>query len=318
MALIRAAKACGADAVKLQTYQPERMVGNEAIKIEGGPWAGRKMIELYREAVTPLAWHKRLFKEGREQGIEVFSSAFSIEDVDSLEELDCPRYKIASFELLDLSLIKYAAQTQKPVILSTGMATLPEIEEGVDAALDGGCEDLTILRCSSSYPAPLSTVNLNTIKDMQDYFTDYAACAKVKIGFSDHTQGFGAAVAAVTLGAVMIEKHLKLKPEDGGPDAAFSADPTTFAAMVNAGRQAVESLGAARYGPTPEERSSLALRRSLWWAEPGEAGEVMHLRAFRTARPALGLAPRELDRLIGKRLARNVCVGEPVREEDFA
>lgn len=317
--LVDIAARAGASAIKLQTYDPMRMAGNEEIEIESGPWRGRRLVDLYREAVTPKVWHKRLFARAKKNGIEAFSSAFSTEDVDLLEELGCPRYKIASFELVDLPLIKYAAQTKKPLILSTGMATLTEIEEAVVEALDAGCNDLTVLKCSSSYPA--KDVNLRTICDLQEYLNAYSADyfmkERIKVGFSDHTRGIGAAVAAITLGAVMIEKHLIEARDLGGPDAAFSAEPEEFAAMVQAGKEAFQSLGTVCYGPTEEEAPSLALRRSLWWAHPGRAGAVVPAHAMRTARPARGVHPREWTRLVGKRLARDVSPGEPVRDTDF-
>lgn len=320
--LIDVAAKVGANAVKLQTYDPMRMAGNPDLVIESGPWAGRKMVDLYREAVTPMAWHKRLFHRIRGHGMLAFSSAFSPEDVDALEELGCPMYKIASFELVDLPLIRYAAQTKKPMVISTGMGTMAEIEEAVATALDSGCQDLTVLKCSSAYPAPIEGVNLNTIRDMQDYFAGYTAdyflAKPIKIGFSDHTHGAGAAVAAVVLGATMIEKHLTLSRADGGPDGGFSAEPADFAAMVQAARQAEQALGRVSYGPTEAEKPSLALRRSLWWSEPGKAGTVVRTHCLRTARPATGLAPREMHRVIGKRLMRDVAPGEPVQEADFS
>lgn len=319
MAVVDAAAYAGATAVKLQTYDPVRMAGNPDLEIEAGPWKGRRLVDLYKQACTPLAWHKRLFARARSHGMAAFSSAFSPEDVDALEDLGCPIYKIASFELVDLPLIKYAAQTKKPMILSTGMATLPEIEEGVVTALDAGCKDLTILKCSSSYPA--KDVNVSTIRDMQDYFagysTDYCMKEPIRIGFSDHTRGIGAAVAAIAMGATLIEKHLTLARSDGGPDSQFSAEPKEFAAMVEAGRQAFQSIGTVRYGPTEEEAPSLALRRSLWWASPMRAGAVVQHHCMKSARPALGMAPREFERLIGRTLARDVREGTPLCAEDF-
>lgn len=318
IALVDAAAKAGADAVKLQTYDPARMAGNADLKIEAGPWKGRKLVELYREAQTPLNWHKRLFARAGHHGMAAFSSAFSTEDVDALEELGCPVYKIASFELVDLPLIKFAAQTGKPLILSTGMASLPEIEEGMVCALEAGCRDLTVLKCSSSYPAKDS--NISMIRDMQEYFASYSAdyfMPPIKVGFSDHTRGIGAAVAAIGLGALMIEKHLTLARADGGPDAQFSAEPAEFAAMVQAGREAFQSIGAVRYGPTEEEAPSLALRRSLWWATSVRAGAVVQPKFIRTARPASGMHPRELASLIGRKAVRDIKPGTPVMAEDF-
>lgn len=319
LALVDAAAKAGADAVKLQTYDPARMAGNADLQIEAGPWKGRKLVELYREAMTPLNWHKRLFARAGHHGMAAFSSAFSSEDVDALEELGCPVYKIASFELVDLPLIKFAAQTKKPMILSTGMASLHEIEEGMVTALEAGCRDLTVLKCSSSYPA--KDVNISMISDMREYFASYAAdyylAEPIKVGFSDHTRGIGAAVAAIGLGAVMIEKHLTLARADGGPDAMFSAEPAEFAAMVQAGREAFQSIGSVHYGPTEEEAPSLALRRSLWWATPVRAGAVVQQKCIRTARPASGMHPRELPSLIGRKAMRDIEPGTPVLVDDF-
>lgn len=319
LALVDAAAKAGADAIKLQTYDPARMAGNRDLTIKSGPWRGRKMVDLYKEAQTPLAWHRRLFRRAHDNGIDAFSSAFSTDDVDSLEELRCPIYKIASFELVDLPLIKYAAQTKKPMVISTGMATLPEIEDAVTEALDAGCSDLTVLKCSSSYPA--KDVNLRTISDLQNYLDGYSAdyflAKPIRVGFSDHTRGIGAAVAAIALGATMIEKHLIEDRDLGGPDAAFSAEPAEFAAMVKAGHEAFQALGAVRYGPTEEEAPSLALRRSLWWAYSVRAGAVVPHHAIRSARPAQGLPPAQFESLLGRKLARDVSEGTPVQAADF-
>lgn len=254
LALVWAAADAGADAVKFQTFSPEQMVA-PGVVIEKGPWKGRNAIDLYRETHTPREWHKLLFESAHSAGLEAFSSVFHPDDVDFLETLGCPMYKIASFELTDLNLIRHAASTGKPIVLSTGMATSEEIYNGADAAYLAGARDTTLLKCTSAYPADASEANLATMSEMALEF----GC---KIGLSDHTQGIGVAVAAVALGATMIEKHLTLKRSDGGPDSAFSMEPDEFAQLVTECRRAEQAIGSVRYGPTEAEQSSLALRRS--------------------------------------------------------
>lgn len=257
LAIVNEAAKAGADAVKLQTFTPEQMV-DEGVIIASGPWKGRNALDLYQEVHLPRNWHMPLYVRALELGMECFSSVFHPDDVDFLETLGCPMYKISSFELTDHALIAYAARTGKPIIISTGMATFPEIVEAVGAA--SGCEDLTLLKCTSAYPASPADANLAAGADLAG-FTFGRSARGTKWGLSDHTQGIGVAVAAAALGATMIEKHLTLNRADGGPDAAFSMEPREFAQMVTECRRAREAVGEVKYGPSAAEREHLALRR---------------------------------------------------------
>lgn len=269
--IVQAAADAGADAIKLQTFTPEQMAETNAV-VESGPWAGRKLLELYREAHTPREWHKPLFGLAKLRGMVAFSSVFHPDDVDFLETLDCPIYKIASFELTDLALIERTARTMKPVIMSTGMATYDEIAGAarivwrhgkggaMKAASDG---DVTLLKCTSAYPADASDSNLATLADIRERFS-------CDVGLSDHTPGIGVAVAATALGATVIEKHLTLSRADGGPDAAFSMEPHEFAQLVTECRRAAAAIGVVRYGPSASEASSVPLRRP----SGGKRGQV--------------------------------------------
>ena len=253
--LVGAAVAAGADAVKIQTFTPEQMADPDTA-LTTGPWRGRKLLELYRETHTPREWIPEIFATAQAVGIEAFSSVFHRDDVAFLETLNCPRYKIASFELTDRALIWAAARTGKPIILSLGMADCTEI---YDAVLDVGnatvVRDLTLLKCTSAYPAAPEDANLAVLLDLRRRFVD------IKVGISDHTQGIGVAVAAVALGASMVEKHLTLRRSDGGPDAAFSMEPEEFAQLVVECRRAAAAIGTVTYGPSPSEAASLPLRR---------------------------------------------------------
>ena len=251
ISIVDAAARAGAWGVKFQTFTPEQMVSPDLI-IETGPWAGRRALDLYREAHTPREWHKRLFERARELGMTPFSSVFHPDDVAFLETLDCPIYKVSSFELTDHKLLAAAGDTGKPVVISTGMATWEEIKY---AAAMIGAEDLTILKCTSAYPADASDANLLAMA----YLDHMPGCTA--FGLSDHTPGIGVAVAAVALGASMIEKHLTLRRSDGGPDAAFSMEPEEFAQLVTECRRAAAAIGEVKYGPARAERASLALRR---------------------------------------------------------
>jgi len=304
--LIDAAKEAGADAVKFQTYRAAEMVGPTGYVIPDGPWAGRDLLSLYKEAETPRAWHQALFEYARSVGIEAFSTPFSRDDVDFLEEFDCPRYKIASFELVDLPLIRYAASKGKPLIMSTGMAEQLEISAAVVAAQVGGCNDITLLKCTSAYPAPASDANLATLISLR------CAPGVVAVGLSDHTRGIAVAVSATVLGASMIEKHLTLRRSDGGPDAAFSLEPDEFASMVKACRESADAIGEVKYGPAPTEMPQVGLRRSLYFSEDLEAGRMIRATSVRTARPALGLPPAMIDSVVGSVLKRSVRAGDPV------
>lgn len=305
--IVDRAAAAGADGVKFQTYDPKRLVGNHKLVLEDGPWAGRKMLDLYKEAATPRSWLPDLFALARARGVVPFSSPFAPEDVDFLEGLDCPIYKIASFEITDLDLIAYAAATKKPLVISTGMAKLPEIEDAVEVALRFGAEEITLLKCTSGYPHPVGETNLATMKDLGEYFGD----ARIVVGLSDHTLGITAAIAAVALGAVMIEKHLTIYRADGGPDAAFSSEPGEFEAMVRAGREAYEAIGEVRYGPTESEESQTKLRRALWVVADVAAGEAFTRSNLRSARPCLipGAALLPIGDYLGRVAARAIKAG---------
>lgn len=252
-AIVEAAAKAGASAIKLQTFTPEQMVDADKV-IETGPWAGRLAIDLYREAHTPREWHANLFTHAKMLGMVAFSSVFHPDDVEFLETIGCPIFKIASFEATDLALIERAADTGKPIIISTGMCTYKEIETAVELAKASGCMDVTALKCTSAYPAPIEEANLATIEGMRYDL-------EVDTGLSDHTMGHTAAVMAIALGAKVIEKHLTLSRQDGGLDAAFSAEPAEFAALVKACQEAAQALGRCQYGPTPSEAASMLLRR---------------------------------------------------------
>lgn len=312
--LITAAAQAGADAVKLQTFEPKKLVGNHRLKVEAGPWAGRNMVELYQKTWTPKTWHKGLFAAAHRQGLEIFSSPFSREDVDFLEALDCARYKIPSFEILDLDLIRYAAQTKKPLIISTGMATLAEIEEAVEEAVSSGAASVTLLKCTSGYPAPVDEANLASMNDLWDYFN--GPNQRVDIGLSDHTLGVSVAIAAIARGAVMIEKHLKAPPSvmynpplPDNPDEAFSANPQVFAAMVSMGREAAKAIGAVHYGPTAAEAPHLALRRALWVVADVKPGEPFTRENLQSCRPSLGAPHFPIAAYLGKRAKEGIRAG---------
>jgi pseudaminic acid synthase len=258
LALIDAAKEAGADAIKLQLYDPDKMAPSD-LMIESGPWAGRNARELYREAMTPREWFLPLFEHAMRRGIEAFSSVFDVDGLAFLESLGCPRYKIASFEILDLPLIRAVSATGKPMIISTGMAAFYEIGEAVTAAR--WCQDLTLLKCTSAYPASPADANLAAGPALAGAGYTFGRIANsTKWGLSDHTLGLSVPVVATVLGATMIEKHLTISRSDGGPDAAFSSEPHEFAAMVKACREAAQAIGEVRYGPTESERPQLQLR----------------------------------------------------------
>lgn len=252
--IIEEAKIAGADAIKFQTFTVKGMVEDPDVVLSSGPWAGRSLGDLYAEAMTPRSWHQILFEYARSLSIEPFSTPFTPDDVDFLEEFDCPRYKIASFELTDHKLIAHVARTCRPIIMSCGMATDDEIAAAVGVAMDAGCYGVTLLKCTSGYPAPAEEMNLQTMVDMRSRFG-------WPVGLSDHSQGIGVAVAATALGADVIEKHLTLRRGDGGPDAAFSMEPHEFRQMVTECRRVAAAMGDVRYGPTPSELPQVALRR---------------------------------------------------------
>jgi N-acetylneuraminate synthase len=308
LAMIDAAAATGCDAIKIQTYTAETItldVDRPEFRIRGGLWDGRTLYELYQEAQTPFEWHAALFARARELGVILFSSPFDESAVDLLDGLGAPAYKIASFEAVDLPLIRHAASKKKPLIISTGMANLAEIAAAKAAALAAGAPGVVLLHCVSSYPAALEDANVRTVADMGERF----GCP---VGLSDHTPGTAAAVAAVALGAAVIEKHFTLARADGGPDAAFSLEPAEFRALVADCKAAWRALGRAHYDLLGAERGNVAFRRSLYVTAEVKAGEPLSRANVRSVRPGLGLAPAELDTVLGRRAARDLHRGEPL------
>ncbi len=301
-----AAKQAGADALKLQTWTPALMVGNPNLVIESGPWAGRKMIELYAEAFTPWEWHETIMLHCEAIGLDFFSTAFDLRALDFLEHLGVTRHKISSFELVDLELVQAAAATGKPLILSTGMADLNDIVRAVGKCTYEGLKDITLLHCVSAYPCRAEEANLARMKRMMQQWN-------YPVGLSDHSLGVGVAVAATLMGASMIEKHLTLSRSDGGPDADFSLEPAEFSDMV----EACKDAAAATHGTTkPLEHE--AMRRSLWFAKDCEAGQIITREDLQCSRPATGLPPRALSGIIGAKLSRPVTAGNPVSWDDIS
>lgn len=306
--IIAAAKASGADAVKLQTYRPDTITldcNSEDFQIHGGLWDGRTLYELYEEAHMPWEWHKPLFDYARELGITIFSSPFDNTAVDLLEELNAPAYKIASFEAVDLPLIKYVASTGKPMIISTGMADADEIREAIEAAREGGCKELAILHCVSGYPAPAEDYNLRTIPDMIQRFG-------LVTGLSDHTLDNTTAITSVALGASIIEKHFTLDRSGGGPDDSFSLEPKELEALCRDSKTAWAALGRVDYGRKSSEQGNVQFRRSLYFVEALKAGDLVQSFAVRSVRPGYGLAPKYFAQIIGKRLVKDVDRNTPV------
>jgi len=296
--IIEAAKAAGAEAVKLQTYRPDTITldcDSEDFRIHGGLWDGRTLYELYREAHMPWEWHAPLFEYARRIGITIFSSPFDSTAVDLLEDLDSPAYKIASFEAVDLALIRCVAGTGKPMIISTGMADAEEIQDAIDAARGGGCTQIAILHCVSGYPAPAGDYNLRTIPDMVRRFD-------LVTGLSDHTLDNTTAIASVALGASIIEKHFTLDRAGGGPDDSFSLEPPELAALCRGARIAWDALGYVNYGLKSSEQGNVKFRRSLYFVKDMEAGTIVTADAIRSVRPGYGLAPRYVDQIVGRTL----------------
>ena len=315
MRLVEAAAEAGADAIKLQTFTADTITldaDTEDFQIDAGTaWDGRSLHDLYREASMPWDWQPRLKDQANELGLELFSSPFDLTAVQFLEAMDVPAYKIASAEIVDLGLIRLVAAIGKPMIISTGMATLPEIEEAVAAARQAGATEIALLKCTSAYPAPPDEANLRTIPDL-------AARFGLPVGLSDHTMELGVPVTAVVLGAVIVEKHLTLSRADGGPDGGFSLEPHEFAEMVRQIRIAEQALGAVSYTPTPREVPSRAFRRSLFVVEDVSAGEPFTDRNVRSIRPASGLHTRHLPEVLGRHAARDIPRGTPLAWELIA
>lgn len=311
--IIEQAKEAGADAVKLQTYTADTITLNcdtEAFQINGGLWNGKTLYQLYQDAHMPWEWHRPLFDRARELGITIFSSPFDNSAVNLLENLGAPAYKIASFEVVDLPLIKYVASTGKPMIISTGMADMAEIQEAIDTAYDNGCKDVAILHCVSGYPAPASDYNLNTISDMARRY-------EVVTGLSDHTLDNATAIASIALGASIIEKHFTLDREGGGADDSFSLEPHELAVLCRDSRTAWSALGSIDYGRKPSEKDNAKFRRSLYFVRALKAGDIVTDQCVRSVRPGYGLAPKHLSEVIGRRVCRDIERCEPVNWDAF-
>lgn len=308
--IVDAAAEAGADAVKLQTYTANTMtldVRSPGFIIDDAKslWAGRQLHSLYDEAHTPWGWHPAIIERAHSRGIQCFSSPFDASAVDFLESLAVPAYKIASFENTDLPLIRRVARTGKPMIISTGMASIGEIDEAIRAATEGGCEEIVLLKCTSTYPATPENTNIRTIANMRDTF-------KCEVGLSDHTMGCGVAVASVAFGATVIEKHFTLSRADGGVDATFSLEPVEFALLRSEADRAWQSLGRVVYGGTQAEVNSRAFRRTLYVALDMKQGDSFTAQNLRAVRPGFGLAPKYYDLLLGKRVNRDVTAGTPM------
>ena len=306
--IIKEAKRAGADAVKLQTYTADTITLNsdaEEFQIHGGLWDGKTLYQLYQEAHMPWEWHKPLFEHARQLDIMIFSSPFDNTAVDLLEDLNAPAYKIASFEAVDLPLIKYAASTGKPMIISTGMADAEEIKEAIDAAHESGCKELAILHCVSGYPAPAEDYNLRTIPDMIERFG-------LVTGLSDHTLDNATAVASVALGASIIEKHFTLDRNGDGPDDSFSLEPHELKNLVRDANTAWRALGGVHYSLSESEKGNVKFRRSLYVIKDMKEGDIFTDENLRSIRPGYGLPPKYLNKLLGKKASKAIQRGTPI------
>lgn len=314
--IVEAAAQSGAHALKLQTYTPEQMTLNSdskdfLIEDPSSLWSGRTLYKLYQEAATPLEWHKAIFKKCDELGLVCFSTPFHADTVDFLADLGCPCFKIASFELTYFPLLKRVAATGKPVIMSTGMASLNEIEESVNFLRENGAGPIILLKCTSTYPATAEHSNIRTIPDMRAKFNCH-------VGLSDHTMGTTTSVASVALGAVLIEKHFTLSRAEGGVDSAFSMEPAEFYRLAEDVSQAHLSLGRVIYGPQNEKESnSRKYRRSIYVSQNIQSGELLTEKNLSCVRPAFGLPTKYFDQIIGKKAKRSLVFGSPLKQEDF-
>lgn len=311
--IVEAAAKAGAHALKIQTYTADTMTLNIEnpdfqINDENSLWDGQNLYQLYQQAYTPWEWHKPIFDRATELGMIPFSTPFDETAVDFLKELDVQLYKIASFENNDIPLIRRVAATGKPMIISTGMATVAELDETVRAAREAGCKDLILLKCTSTYPATADNTNISTIPHMRELFD-------VQVGLSDHTMGTGVAVASVALGATVIEKHFTLSRADGGVDSAFSMEPDEMAALVVETERAWQAVGDVTYGPTEVEKASLKFRRSIYVAKDMKAGEVFTKDNSKVVRPGHGLAPKHLELILGKTIKVDAAKGTPLSWE---
>lgn len=311
---IKAAKRTGADAIKLQTYTADTLTidcnRNDFLIKNGSIWDGKTYYQLYKEAYTPWEWHEELFRVAREEGLVCFSSPFDRTAVDFLESLNNPIYKIASFEITDIPLIEYAASKGKPIIISTGIATEEDIQLAIDTCRSAGNNDITLLKCTSSYPAPIEEANLLMIPDLAKRFN-------VLSGLSDHTIGSTAPIVATALGAKVIEKHFIIDRSIGGPDSSFSMNETEFTEMVNAVRSAEKSMGKVDYSLTDKQKSNRVFSRSLYVVEDIKAGEIITEQNVRSIRPGFGLHPKYLKDILGRIVNRELVIGEPIRFEDI-
>lgn len=306
--IIEMAKRAGADAIKLQSYTADTITlpsNNEEFKIKGGLWKGQTLYDLYKSAHMPWDWHKPLFDKAKDEGITIFSSPFDFTAVDLLEKLEAPAYKIASFEAIDLPLIKYVAQTKKPMIISTGMANLQEITEAIETAKENGCSELAILHCVSGYPAPSHEYNLKTIVDMQQRFN-------VVTGLSDHTLNNTTAIASIALGASIIEKHVTLDRTGGGPDDSFSLEESELKDLCQSAKTCWQALGSVNYERTKSETENALFRRSLYFVKEMKAGDIITEDCIRSVRPGYGLAPKLYETVLGCELLADVNYADPV------
>lgn len=313
--IVDAAAEAGAHALKLQTYTADTMTldisdGEFFIKDPSSLWKGRSLYDLYQEAHTPWEWHQPIFEHCRKKGIICFSTPFDATAVDFLEGLDTPFYKIASFENTDIPLIKKVAATGKPIIMSTGMATLAELDEAVTAARGAGCKELVLLKCTSSYPASPENTNILTIPHLRDLFD-------CEVGLSDHTMGTGVAVASIALGATVIEKHFTLRRADGGVDSVFSLEPEEMRNLVIETERAWQALGEVSYGPTEGEQKSMAFRRSLYFVNNLKAGDIIKPADIRAIRPGYGLPTKYYEMIVGRSARQDIRRGTPVSWELF-